>query len=418
MASNQRHIGVGVVGAGQFAKEFIGLFKMHPYTRQVYITDLIPERSRALAREYGVEVMDSFEDMLASDQVDSIAIFVQRHLHGSLALKALEAGKNVYSAVPMGTSIEECEKIIRMVEKTRKIYMMGETCYYFPCACFCREKHRAGEFGRFVYLASQYYHDIAGFDFQYTAGEHWRKEAGIPPMYYPTHSFGMAVSASGSYVTSLSAYGYRDQEEDGIFGEGNNYWDNPFSNVASLCRLANGGMARVSEFRRIGLYKPSSYISAFYGTKGGYEYSNAQHLMEKKLYPDKEDVALLDVSDLVNPSEMTKNKHLPNYMELVANNNWTSASTAPIQPVHRLPEEYRALKNGHMGTHQFLTDDFLRAVHTGKLPPCNAWYAARGNIPGLVAHESAMKGGAQLEVPDFGPPPADWPMLYEEEQEP
>ena len=173
-------------------------------------------------------------------------------------------------------------------------------------------------------------------------------------------------------------------------------------------------MARVSEFRRIGLYKPSSYISAFYGTKGGYEYSNAQHIWERKLYSDKEDVEFLDVSDLVNPAEMTRNRHLPDFKAKVANNNWTGSGAAPVQPTQRLPEEFKKLKNGHMGTHQFLVDDFVQSVHQGKLPPCNAWFAARSNIPGLIAHESALKGGVQLEVPDFGPPPADWPVLYED----
>lgn len=415
MTTPQKHIRIGMVGIGQFAKSFIPLFKMHPYTDRVYVTDLIRERSEAAAREFGVEVKASFEDMLADPAIDSVAIFVQRHLHGELVLKALQAGKNVYSAVPMGISVEECKNIIDAVTNSRKIYMMGETCYYYPCACFCRQKHKAGEFGRFVYLESQYYHDIAGFDYQYTAGDNWRKEAGIPPMFYPTHSFGMAISSSLSHVTKLSAYGYRDRENDDIFGEGKNYWDNPFSNVASLCMLDNGGMARVSEFRRIGLFKPSSYINAFYGTRGGYEYSNAQHYLEKKLYPDKEDVAFFDVSDLVNPQEMTLNKHLPNFKELVANCHWTDKSSAPIQPTHRLPEEYKALHNGHMGTHQLLIHDFLSAVHTDKLPPCNAWFAARANIPGLIAHESAMQGGVQMDVPDFGPPPADWPVLWADE---
>ena len=39
---------------------------------------------------------------------------------------------------------------------------------------------------------------------------------------------------------------------------------------------------------------------------------------------------------------------------------------------------------------------------TGETPPNNVWQAARYLVPGLVAHESAMSGGAQMEVPDFG----------------
>ena len=85
--------------------------------------------------------------------------------------------------------------------------------------------------------------------------------------------------------------------------------------------------------------------------------------------------------------------------------------TSPVQPVERLPEEFAELKNGHNGTHHFLIDDFCRAYETGKLSPTNIWAVARYNIPGLVAHESALNGGIPMEVPDLGDPPTDWEIL-------
>ncbi len=32
-------------------------------------------------------------------------------------------------------------------------------------------------------------------------------------------------------------------------------------------------------------------------------------------------------------------------------------------------------------------------------------------IPGLIAHESALRDGESMAVPDLGEPPADWPLL-------
>lgn len=51
-----------------------------------------------------------------------------------------------------------------------------------------------------------------------------------------------------------------------------------------------------------------------------------------------------------------------------------------------------------MNSHPFLIDDFVRAVVSGKLPPNNAWTAARCLVPGLVAHESARQGGKLLDI--------------------
>ena len=70
--------------------------------------------------------------------------------------------------------------------------------------------------------------------------------------------------------------------------------------------------------------------------------------------------------------------------------------------MERLPKEFVGLPNGHCGSHQFLVDDFVQACLTGTTPPNNVWQAARYCVPGLVAHESALRGGELLEIPDFG----------------
>src|SRR5690606_33802540 len=144
---------IGVVGAGQFSRHFIPLFQAHPLISRVVVTDLVAERRQEFADTFGVETVGSFEDMLASD-IDAIAIFTQRHLHGPQAIAALEAGKHVYSAVPMALDVADIERIIELVSTTRLTYYMGETCYYFPAAIYCREQHRAGAFGDFVYAQS------------------------------------------------------------------------------------------------------------------------------------------------------------------------------------------------------------------------------------------------------------------------
>jgi hypothetical protein len=102
-----------------------------------------------------------------------------------------------------------------------------------------------------------------------------------------------------------------------------------------------------------------------------------------------------------------------NYEDAVARiaQCWGFYNTSPIQPTERLPKEYEGIRNGHNGTHHFLIDDFCRAYWTGKLSPTNIWEVARWNIPGLIAHESALAGGQPMEVIDLGDSPADWEVL-------
>jgi hypothetical protein len=82
-----------------------------------------------------------------------------------------------------------------------------------------------------------------------------------------------------------------------------------------------------------------------------------------------------------------------------------TSGSAPVHDRARLPREFDHMPNGHEGSHHFLVDDFVTAVATRTLPSVNAWVAARYTLPGIVAHESALRGGARLDIPDFGDAP-------------
>ena len=407
-------IKIGVVGCGAFSADFIRLFNNHPDVDEVAVADVFEERARSTAEKFGLKrYFLSLDDMLENgSDLDSIAIFTQRHLHGPMIIKALKRGKHVYSAVPIGCTIEEIKEILELVNQTRQIYMMGETCYYYPCAIYCREQYEKGNFGKFVYGESQYYHDICEMynDFKRSGGDTWQRAAGIPPMFYPTHSISMIFSAIHEHAVKVSCMGLRDNHEDNIYGEGKNDWDNPFSNETALFQMSGGGVVRINEFRRVGINKPSSYITCFYGDKGSYECSVTNHTFQRGVAsgetPYMEDVGPLVNTIRYNEEIDTMDKRTGpisvRYIE----------GYAAIQDTSRLPISFRMEKPySHYNSHPFLVDDFVRAVMTGKLPPNNAWDAARYMIPGLIAHESALQGGVLMDIPDFGDAPADWEKL-------
>ena len=396
-------LNIAFIGCGEFAKNFVPLFKLHPLVEKVYVCDLIAERAEEYSKKFSVEIVASFEEVLKRRDIDAVAIFAQRHLHGPLVLQALSAGKHVYSAVPMASEVEQCQQIVAKVAETGLTYMMGETCYYYPSSMLCRYKFQEGFFGKFVYGEAQYHHDISHFPANFRAD---KRSAGVPPFFYPTHSTAMLLAAADSYCTRVVAFGYEDTEGDGIFEKGVNQWDNVFSNSYSLMKLANGGTARINECRRIGYKAPSSYVSSFYGTKGAYQFSNAQHILTKLT---EKGVDLQDISDDVNPIEMTRHKDEVDFKQKVANHTWQWNMFSPVQKTEydRLPESFKknGSVNGHMASHQLLVDDFCTAVFFGSMPPVNAWRAARWTIPGLLAHQSALKNGEAMDVPDCGEAP-------------
>ena len=413
----KKKIRIGFVGCGQFAQFFVPLFRVHPACEYVAVCDKFPERAKDFKERFNADkIFDTYEEMLESDEINSVAIFSQRNQHGQMAIEALKHGKNVYSAVPMATDIEEIKEIVRLVGETGLTYSMGETGIYRPASIFCRQKYKSGEMGQLVYAEAQYNHDMKGLYhvFQYTEGDLWRKMAGLPPFYYPTHSTSMVLSATKARALKVAAFGYEEKMDTEIFGEGKNWWDNPFSNSSMLIKMSDDSIVRISENRRVAWQWPETYITSFNGTQASYEASLAMHSYIK-MNREVEDCEYEDVSDILNPIEMTKHKLEPNYMQSCVNGKW-SAGEAPIQKMARLPKEFEPIHTGHAGTHKFMVDDFCQAYMTGKLSPTNAWQAARYNIPGLTAHQSAMQGGVMLDVYDCGDPPKHLEILDEDRE--
>jgi len=393
-------IRVGVVGVGAFAQCFISLLKVHPLVENVVLCDLDARKLKENSDRYGIPDTCPSLDSLCTMDVDAIAIFTQNWLHGPQAIQALRAGKHVYSAVPPAISIEEMQAVVKAVEETGKIYMLGETSYYYPCALYCRDKFQKGEFGHIVYAEAEYYHDFDHGLYEvckWRGGEKWKEFSGGPPMFYPTHSMSMVVSVTGAHATCVSCLGFVDRHEDGLFRKGVNRWNNEFSDETALMRMSDGSMCRINEFRRIG--HPGEVRMSLYGTQASYE-----EQFNSQIWVTKDMTRYENLTELLSCGKV-KSKEVGGQMAEVMSEDEAFLGVSAVHPVERLPKEYIGLPNGHKGSHQFLIDDFVKSCTSGRQPPNNVWMAARYLIPGLIAHESAKQGGVLLEIPDFGDSP-------------
>lgn len=392
---------LGIVGAGQFSGSFASLFKQHPGISSVVVTDQIPQRAQQLVDQFALDgAVGTFDELLASD-VDAVGIFTQRWTHGPLVVRALRAGKHVYSAVPMAISHEEIAEIIRAVDETGLTYMMGETSYYSPATVYARGRVQQGDFGRLVYAEGDYMHDMdLGFykAYQHSGGDNWQATASYPPMLYPTHAIGGVLGAWPTHAVSVSCTGVHDQENDGVFDTSVSMFDNDFSNMIGLFELADGGVMRTCEMRRVGY--PSKIRESrfrFFGTDASFEQLAKASVWENKHHV--EDISELLLTQRTLSTEDEALEHVdPDLRDAFVSGH------AAVHDRSVLPAEYDGLPNGHEGSHHFLAHEFVSAVNENRLPSVNAWVAARFTLPGIVANESARRGGERLPIDDFGDP--------------
>ncbi len=408
---------LGLVGAGEFLSgSFMPVFRHHPGIGEIHIADFDIDRAKKLVARFDLAGAHTALDELLKEGVDAVGIFTPRHTHAALAAQAMEAGCHVYMAVPAAVTLEELSKLVEVAGRTRRVCMTGETSFYYPEAVYCREEFATGRWGRFVHADAQYIHDMAtwGPHFRLSYGDDWRRYAAIPPMHYATHSFSLPLSITGAHVTHVAAQGFADTVPGSGYGAGNNPWDNPFSNEVALARTSDGGSLRIGEFRRLGWFAQRGgrevMMPAFYCTDACFEENSASTTLTARRGTeggrdwDHKDKLSIDLEGWISGP----------YFEHPAEGSPSADRHLGLAPAHhpaRLPSALRGVRTGHNGAHHFLVDDFVRACLEGSLPPCHIWNSAAWCAPGIVAHNSALRGGELLPVPDFGAPPADWPLL-------
>ena len=386
-------ISLGLVGLGAFGKAFADLFKKHPMVSRVGLCDREPERVARFAdldtwkdKFNPKDVYASLDDICAAD-FDALVIITQPWLHAAQCIQAMNAGKHVYSAVPIvslpdtGEVLDWCDKLVTTAAKTGMHYMLGETTYYRPQAMYCRRRAAAGDFGQFTYSEGEYFHgfDSPGCDLR-EVGKHRAASAagqeGIKlraayhqrghrdaPMQYPTHSTGGPICVTGAHAKKVCCWGTKAATDDSFF---KNY---AFSNQTALFQMSDGSTMRICEHRECSVDRE---IFRIYGTKGSFENDQwVSHQGRESL------------------TDETMRDALPDEVAAA----WRNTATDSV--------EY----GGHGGSHAYLVHEFVDAVAHNRVPAINAWEAARYMAAGAVAHESSLKDGEILDVPDWGDAP-------------
>jgi len=387
---------LAVIGGGQFSSSFIHLFQAHPFVEEVGLVELNPERRASIAANFSINrTYASLAELWESD-FNAVAIFTPRWTHAQIALEAIQNGRHVYTAVPMGITQEEISQLVEAAGKTTLTYFMAETSFYYPAVVFSRKKFAQGELGKFVYGEGEYLHDMShGFSDAYAAngGDEWKSTASFPPMLYATHSVSTILSVTGAQATSVTCIGLKDTADDGIFDSDVSMWKNNQSNQIALFETSDGGVMRIAELRRVGTAPLESTVRmSIFGTEGSFEQQVGYASWATKNSFDIITDEIGTFSDVENPYSLR-----PDY---VPPNLW-DGGFARVHDRSQLPKEFLGLSNGHGGSHQFMVDDFVMDAVGERKAPMNIHDAARFTAPGIWAHQSAQMAGKRLEIPQF-----------------
>jgi len=370
--SNDRKIRIGVIGGG-FGSGFF--FHEEPNCIVEAVSDLRDDRREKLMKVYKCsKSYPSLEKLILDPKIDAVFIATEAPNHHRHVMAALDAGKHVLSAVPCVMTLEDCETLRDKVKSTGLTYMMAETSYYRQNTISVRKFFQEGKFGELISAAAEYNHP--GLDvlfFEGNGATTWRH--GLPPMNYPTHCTSFLISVTGERLTSVSCMGWGDSSP--VIK--NNRYENPFWNETAFFETNQKRPFRV-EVNWKGAYRGAERAEwrgskmSFFSPHGEGGDSTIVRVSDQKR---------LDEGGFVQGANVVEPYKQP---------LWWKTDLLPKSLQH---------DSGHDGSHTFITHEFVDALVNNRQPTVNIYEAIAYTAPGIVAHQSALKGGECMKIPSF-----------------
>ncbi|NRB26663.1 MAG: Gfo/Idh/MocA family oxidoreductase [Roseibacillus sp.] len=368
-------VNIAIVGLG-FGAEFIPIYQRHPQANMYAICQRTEESLNEIGDKYGVEKRyQDYDDVLRDPDITAVHINTPIPNHGEQSIAALEAGKHVACTVPMATSLKECEEIVRLSKANGLKYMMMETVVYAREFLYMKELYDSGELGKVQYLKASHQQDMDGWP------GYW---PGLPPMHYATHCVGPVLGLTrgeAEYVSCFPSGTIREEMHE--------CYNSPFAVESCHIKFHNSdltGFVYRSLFDVARQYRESFEV---YGEKKSVEWPLIEgkplvvHTAKKPEPEIPEEVECPDFAHL-----------LPDEVAPFTTGGVYGGDTG---------EDHLSFTQGagHGGSHPHLTHQFINMLITGEDAYPNAVESANITCTGVLAHESALKGGEIMKLPSW-----------------
>ena len=104
--ATQRRVGVGIIGCGNISSQYLKAMRDFPVLEIIAIADMKPEVAEKKAAEFGLTAVP-VDALLADPRVEIVVNLTIPRAHVEVGLRALAAGKHVYSEKPLGITFAE-----------------------------------------------------------------------------------------------------------------------------------------------------------------------------------------------------------------------------------------------------------------------------------------------------------------------
>jgi phthalate 4,5-cis-dihydrodiol dehydrogenase len=151
---------IGIAGLGLAGAFMIRAAAVHPHIRLCAGMDPLQRPRDAFAQRFGANVYADFRELCRDPSVEAIYIASPHRFHALQAIEAMEHGKHVLVEKPLALTLEECDAVAAVAERTGMQLIVGHTHAFDPNVREMRRILESGELGRLGMILSFNYNDF------------------------------------------------------------------------------------------------------------------------------------------------------------------------------------------------------------------------------------------------------------------
>jgi predicted dehydrogenase len=276
-------VGIGIIGGGLMGREVASAlgrwFVLENYPVQaalVAVCDVAEKRRDWFRQVPGVQlVTGDHRVLLESPDVDVVYVAVPHHLHESIYLDVLRAGKDLLAEKPFGIDLKAARTVSEAARQAGRFVRCSSEFPYFPGAQRAYQLARAGGLGKLLEIRSGFHHSS---DLDPTKPANWKRQVatcgaigvmgdlGMHAVHIP---FRLGWYPRRVYAQLQKVYHERPDGKGGMAPC--DTWDNALLHTEVTIDGAEVPMSL--ELKRLAPGETNSWFFEILGTDGGVKYT-------------------------------------------------------------------------------------------------------------------------------------------------
>jgi predicted dehydrogenase len=132
---------IGVIGLAATGEDRLKSFTPSKDVRVDSICTLNESLLAQRAEQFGIDrTTTDWREMIADDSLDAVCICTPNNLHAAMAEAAMLAGKDLLLEYPMGITLDEIDRLLKVADQTGRVFHIGATTRHEPQHVAVRER--------------------------------------------------------------------------------------------------------------------------------------------------------------------------------------------------------------------------------------------------------------------------------------